>query len=425
MRDTLEHQVVQNRLDGLTGIRGIAALWVVLLHGSMLHVMAPAVGDASSPIWTFASKGWLGVDMFFILSGFIISFVYQAKLKRPTFDELRHFWLMRLARVYPLHLMTFIAMAGIAFVATQVLGMQMNHAHFYSADKALASVVLVHGWAPSLKGFNYVSWSVSAEWFAYLMFPLVTLAIVRIRPRWANLALIAGLFGLLLALHGGKPIEDDLHPLLRVGVEFLIGCLLFNVYRRTSKHRVFDWLAFVALGGMIVLCAIPRPLISDFAVVACAALLVFSLALAPKSGGWLFSSKLAVYLGKISYAIYLVHGVTFPAFNALTRKLFPKPSIAIGLALFVAVVAVTILLAHLAWRYIEEPGRILIRRWATRAKTQKASRRWTRVWRPVAGVLLVGVSLATLVGFKKQQAAQSQHNAKAAAMTDKPETGQD
>ena len=378
-RDTVEHAVVSNHLDGLTGIRGIAALWVLLLHGAMLHVMAPAVGDGRGALWLFASKGWLGVDMFFVLSGFIISFVYQRKLMRPSFGELRHFWLMRLARIYPLHLATMVAMAAMVLGA-RIVGVELGHASFYTPGKAAASLFLVHGWMPGLKGFNYVSWSVSSEWFAYLLFPLLVFPVVRLRARWANLLVIASILLAMAALHGGTKaaIENQLHPLLRVGGEFVAGCLLFNVFRISQRRRLYDVLAPLTLVAMAILCALPRPAVSDFVVVALAGLLIFSLALAPRGGGRLFSGRSAVYLGKTSYSLYLVHGVVFPLLNGLTRRLFPKPSLALGLVLFVVLVAMTLLVSHYAWKYVEELGRQRLRTWAERRRELAAQRRRER-----------------------------------------------
>lgn len=429
MRDTERHAIATNKLEGLTGIRGIAALWVVLLHGSMLHAMAPAVGKGQGPLWTFASKGWLGVDMFFVLSGFIISYVYQAKMTRPTWPQLKQFWLARIARIYPLHLVTMLAIGSAALIATQFANYQLQHPSLFSLDKAVASLFLVQSWAPGLRGYNYVSWSVSAEWFAYMLFPLFTVAIFRIQSRLVNLALIAGAFGLMMLSYGGLPIEDDLSPLLRVGGEFLVGCLMFNIYRATKSHRIFDHLVWLSFAAMIALCAVPRPLISDFAVIAVTAFLVFSLALAPRAGGRLFSSKLAVYLGKISYALYLVHGVTFPAFDGISRRLFPKPSLAVGIALFLGLVGFSLLLAHLAWRFVEEPGRELIRRWAARRdERQKAAgalangrSRWLPAFRSSLGaILLVGLSSGAIYGAKRyQRSAAYARQAKVSVLTTK------
>src|SRR5689334_9429569 len=80
----------------LTGIRGVAALWVVLFH-----LPNPLAGTAFAQV---LSRGYLGVDLFFILSGFVLSYAYRDALpEKPMVRQALRFYAVRLARIYPLH----------------------------------------------------------------------------------------------------------------------------------------------------------------------------------------------------------------------------------------------------------------------------------------------------------------------------------
>ena len=104
---------ILKRIDNLTGIRAIAALWVVMCH---LETNCPALG-------TIAKQGWLGVNIFYVLSGFVLSLVYATKLP-PAFAWAWYwkFLSRRIAKIYPLHIITFCLIAGLVLIA--------RHFHF-------------------------------------------------------------------------------------------------------------------------------------------------------------------------------------------------------------------------------------------------------------------------------------------------------
>src|SRR4051794_13305380 len=96
-------QPTHKYLSNLTPLRGIAALWVVVFHFS--EIVAKFVRLDVSLILT---KGYLMVDLFFVLSGFIISYVYMRKMQTGILANFRNFIVARFARVYPLHFFTLI-----------------------------------------------------------------------------------------------------------------------------------------------------------------------------------------------------------------------------------------------------------------------------------------------------------------------------
>src|SRR6476620_1549067 len=148
-------------LRALTTLRFLAAAWVVL------YTAWPHRDVSWVPV--AVTKGYLGVEVFFVLPGFILSHVYLAAAgeKRFRYDG---FLSARIARVYPLHLVTLFGMIGLGVAAT-IAGLSIDGS--LTDWRALpAHLTLTHAWglAP-ISAFNHPSWSISAEWVAYLTFP--------------------------------------------------------------------------------------------------------------------------------------------------------------------------------------------------------------------------------------------------------------
>ncbi len=160
------------RLDGLTGIRGFAALWVLLHH---LVTQYPIINMVPPWIETIANKGWLGVDLFFILSGFVISYVHQKDFKeRLSLNTYKRFMILRFARVYPVHIVTTLLLVPIYLAANSLFAYSSNLDAF-SLQKLFHAITLTNGVGISNSvGWNAPSWSVSAECFVYLLFPIAT-----------------------------------------------------------------------------------------------------------------------------------------------------------------------------------------------------------------------------------------------------------
>src|SRR3546814_8342900 len=161
-------------MHALTSLRGIAALLVVCYHfsGGFLPNLDP--GRYSD----FVPKGYLWVDLFFVLSGFIITHAYgDAFAERARWGSIRAFLFARMARIYPLHLFVLAAFMGLELVrwGLEVLG----HARFHEAPFSDAThvgaivtnvMMLLAGGVADSPTWNWHAWSIAAEWFAYLSF---------------------------------------------------------------------------------------------------------------------------------------------------------------------------------------------------------------------------------------------------------------
>ncbi|MBB4798110.1 peptidoglycan/LPS O-acetylase OafA/YrhL [Brevundimonas bullata] len=285
-------------LRPLTALRFMAALWVVL------YTFWPNLDVSFLP--NLAAKGYLGVELFFVLSGFILSHVYLHAFAEKRFSYRGFLW-ARIARVYPLHVFTLLGVMALGLAAVAV-GMNID-ASVLSWKSLPAHLLMLHAWGfASEAGWNHPSWSISAEWFAYLAFPLFALAAwpLRKRPWVATAGAAVFLMGLYAAFErlAGFPLTEATFRwgALRIVPCFAYGCALYLVYRRAPLPRA----GLLALSAAIVMVASASVLAWDAITVLAAGLLILALASIPDGrAGWL-GSRPAVYLGEISYSVYMV-----------------------------------------------------------------------------------------------------------------------
>lgn len=361
----------QDHLKPLTSLRFFAALWVVLF--TYIHELEGQIHIG------LIDKGYLGVEGFFILSGFILSYVYLEGFGARRFDYLT-FITHRLARIYPLH----IATLGLTLLMIAVAAMTGVTPDSKAVDWAAlpAHLTLTQAWglAPSAS-FNHPSWSISAEWFAYLGFPLVATAAWAMRNRPILAVSLACL--ILTALYivfyvvAGFPLTEATFQwgALRIVPCFLLGSALYLAWRAGAVAR--PWIAttgaVVASLTVIIASSFAR---SDIVIVIALGLMILSVAGLGRDRDGLetgiLSTGLCVYLGEISFAIYMIYvpwkWVWLKGVNALLGTDHqPLPFLwwlAGGLAL--------IPLAMLAHHLVERPFRRLFRNWGERLRSKFA-----------------------------------------------------
>jgi peptidoglycan/LPS O-acetylase OafA/YrhL len=184
-------------LTTLTPLRGIAALLVVVFHSNLM--LAPFVDSTRT---LFVDNGWLWVDFFFVLSGFVLSHAYGANFqKKVSWSDYRKYLLARFARVYPLHFLTlWAAVAVILVIRSMADGLAPFFQILFGLHTIPASLVLVqslhlYGTAP----LNTPSWSLSTEWWVYMVFPLLVQPFFRLKGL-GKLLVSAGIVALFLGL---------------------------------------------------------------------------------------------------------------------------------------------------------------------------------------------------------------------------------
>ena len=347
-------------LRPLTALRFMAALWVVF------YTFWPNLDVGFLP--NLAAKGYLGVELFFVLSGFILSHVYLAQAGQGRLNYRGFLW-ARIARVYPLHVFTLLGVMALGLAAVAV-GMSIDGS-VLSWKTLPAHLLMVHAWGfANEAGWNHPSWSISAEWFAYLAFPLFALAAwpLRKRPWVATAGAAVFLMGLYAAFErlAGFPLTEATFRwgALRIVPCFAYGCALYLVYRRAPLPRS----GLLALLAAVVMLASASVLAWDAVTVLAAGLLILALASIPDGqAGWL-GSKPAVYLGEISYSVYMVCAPwQILAVNLAARATGAEDK-RLHLLVWLGIILGLIVAAAATYHLIERPARKALRGMAERRR---------------------------------------------------------
>ncbi|MGZ3744265.1 MAG: acyltransferase family protein [Pseudobdellovibrionaceae bacterium] len=356
----------------LTGLRGWAALWVVFFHLQYGFNFSPDFYFLLFP-GRLVQKGYLAVDIFFILSGYVMALTCSSWDGGKPLEFFKSFIWRRLARIYPLHILSLFLMVALAvFSAKNFLWDEWGRS-------LLAHLSLTHAWGQLyMPDWNYPSWSISAEWAAYLSFPVLFLLNRKIsKSSYGIFAAIILPMGVLIwsayALReGSMDMTWDL-GWYRCLMEFWIGLTLwhlFQIVRAPLKDRLRPWLAVlsgVSL-GMFLLFPFTSPL-PDAGIIPISTLLVFSIALGSRFWERVLANRFSYYLGEISYSIYMLHvpvGLSFlKLWNHQFGELQPALSGAVALLITLLILFAVSTLTH---NYFEKP----VRQWLTRSR--KSSR---------------------------------------------------
>ena len=312
------------QLPSLTPLRGIAALWVVLYHYCGTAQYLPNLDI--TPHSYLISKGYLAVDMFFMLSGLVMAHVYYRAFSESVGQHYRGFLVARIARLYPLHvfiLSLFVATAAASQFMTGIATGSFDSMPLTgprSLGAIVANIFMLQGLAAGQLSWNYPAWSISVEFIAYLALPFALPAIGR-APNAVRLALGAVLFAVLAWLaaltKGDLDQWDGPITLVRCMPEFLLGILLYFAFRDYGQRF---WLnsdaAVVAVLAATLACLhLGAP---DLLIVSLFAALVLLAVSNTGAFAKLANTGPLIWLGEISYSLYLIHGfIQFAASKGL------------------------------------------------------------------------------------------------------------
>jgi peptidoglycan/LPS O-acetylase OafA/YrhL len=349
------------QIPALTGIRIIAALWVVVGHFSKeMYGLFPGARVAAGVI----QGGYLGVEVFFILSGFIISHNYAERFRTFSTSVCGGFLQNRLARLYPVHLLT-LAVVVVLVVGASLTGVALSSSGKYDGLSLLMNVVMLQGFPPA-EAWNGPAWSISAEAGAYVAFPLLALALTRLR-NW-RVAVACAALALAITIGGLYAVSavTDFSPTgyasiwIRIAGEFSAGCFLWKVWNMTgAKGLRYDYLAAGSVAGiMVVLSYTPVESVTNFLTLPLIALFVFSCAAASGLVKRVLSAGFMDYGGRISYSTYMAHFVVL----MMGGKLLPWEDFAdshwmLRLSVVAGYFVGTFAAAGLMYHFVEEPGR--------------------------------------------------------------------
>jgi peptidoglycan/LPS O-acetylase OafA/YrhL len=342
-----------DHIYALTSIRGIAALWVVLYHCSgVIFSLLPEFSVLNPLI----DCGHLAVPLFFILSGYVLSLRYLSRNAILSFKSIIQFLWFRLGRIYPVHIATLL----ICLVMTARRGWPIDEGH--SVEKFLLNCFLIHAWDYSFNlSWNYPSWSISSEWFAYLCFPLLAVGLSRLRrTSLVVLLVITCVFSVWVYV-----IEQSLifKGLVVVIPTFTGGVILGMVCQPCKPTASSQWLD---KGFLILLIVLPF-LLESIQLRTAIYILLFFLIVATlgKSGNrssLFWQAPGLLYLGEISYSLYMTHTITLTLISRFLPLNAVSGSLLIFRFTFVLNCILLILLSALPIYYlVEKPLRKLSR----------------------------------------------------------------
>ncbi|MEY4984436.1 MAG: hypothetical protein RIR62_2702 [Pseudomonadota bacterium] len=347
------------RIDELESLRGIAALLVVFFHIPKWH---PAL---DLPL---VDNAYLMVELFFVLSGFVIYGAYADRIRDA--GALARFQFLRFARLYPVHLLfllVFLGIEGAKALATARLGMAGGQDAPFAVNDARAfaeNLFLVQALRPDpALTFNYPSWSISVEFWTYLVFGLLTLGLGARKD--AGFALIALLSLALLAAGATGGME----PLLKCLGGFFLGALVARAMGRPRRLPLPPPAPMAAL--MLAFLMLKPAGRFDILIFPLAAALVAALVAVPAGPmARALRHRPLVRLGEVSYSLYMAHASVLWGANQAVRlwsdrpdapdatgRMIPQLSLP-GCLLAVALsLAVALALAVLVHAWVERPFR--------------------------------------------------------------------
>jgi len=336
------------KLDVLTSLRFFAAFAVFIFHAKLLDSLLAdyRLGD-------------VGVAFFFLLSGFIMVYVYHEKLGKFTRKGLLKFYIARFAKIYPMHILAFLLATPAMFAAYGVVvGGPFNAIVAQAAAVNLSLTQAYFSDVALLYSFNNVSWTLSMEILFYAVFPIIML-IASKRLRAASIQRIIGigiaLWVITILFNFVLPASLAIGPIIRLP-EFLIGSLAGFIYLnrpalgaliRKSRATTLEVTAILLAIGNLAL----YPLLPEKTTIAvCVApSFIFLITVFAYQRGYisqLLSRRTFVSLGEISFSFYMLHMIILGRMGAIDNT-----------SLTFLALGITLILSAVTYRYVEEPAR--------------------------------------------------------------------
>lgn len=352
----------------LTALRGIAALWVMLFHMDVI-IYYRELGTIVPHQWSgLITQGYLWVDLFFILSGFIICHIYGDKLSgKLQVVSIKNYLRARFFRIYPLHLFTLILLIGLVIVTSTVAPTAIDDSwHVYFDWQALLSNIFLTNSMNqhSYLSWNIVSWSIGAEWWAYIYAILLLYFISNKSIKYSLVITLISFIGLILLVYFYPKQTLDItfdFGFLRCIFGFTLGVASYKAFKQNLGIKIFQEDRYFVL-TLLTIFAIFHCKFNGLLIIPLYVALVLCAAFNQHKVRQLLSSGIPQYLGQISYSIYLMHGVWFMVFwfaLPLIKRawLIETFSLTQTAAYVIIFVTLTLISAVYSYRYIEVPFR--------------------------------------------------------------------
>lgn len=355
---------MSEKLAPLTSLRFIAAIMIVCHHG---HAEFKTMGAAVAGL---PLNG--GVSFFFVLSGFILAYAHP---QVPTLSSACDFWIKRFARIWPVHIATLLFLL-------LVVGSRTAGGTIQSAGALASNILLLQTWFNDLRyifSYNSVSWSISAEVFFYLMFPVL---IYRIDQTWpTKLALCAVMVVLaciiyqqiattLPASKTSSSLLIQFSPFSRL-LEFMTGITALVLWRKYLQNVSLSRSAWTIIEVVVLTAAVaiwmqsnhlPVHIFGDFGYgwwyqagifIVPATLIIGLMATSQGALANFLSKRPLVFLGEISFSLYMIHQLVLRWYEG-DRSAFDGYS---NDAVMIWYVGASLVAAIALWALVEQPCR--------------------------------------------------------------------
>jgi peptidoglycan/LPS O-acetylase OafA/YrhL len=367
------------RYTALDSWRGLCAVMVALYHLPI---------DAALLKFGLVRQGYLFVDFFFVLSGFVIMHSYGTKIRSGA--DAAAFLIKRWGRVWPLHVVLLAVFVVLEFVKAVAIQHGVLQGSAFSGGNNLTSILtnllLVHSWGMHDGIFwNFPSWSISTEWAAYLFFAAVLLVGKRV---YLTLVIVVGLLCAVLGMYFSPDTIDMTYNygVLRCISAFSLGILVHAAHKRVAvpvaMATVLEVAAVIVLAGALT--------VFGYGAATHVMPLVFGLVVFVFAGGaGAISQALTIRplqkLGNYSYSVYMNHALlifvltsagvilsklTHTAAFAMVGKQLTFSSPFAAHVTIVGYVLVLVSLSALTYRWIELPGQSYFKKRALRLTSQ-------------------------------------------------------
>lgn len=363
-------------ITSLTPLRGIAALLVVLFHYDIWLMLRGFPRLISTKATSIITNGYLAVDFFFILSGFVICHVYGKKLENRTKTSVKNYLWARFSRLYPLHVFI------MSLFVIQTIALYYTFPE-YAKSKWLWSRSLpdffIHLFFLQTSGiidrpvWNVGSWSIAAEWWTYI-FAIVIIPMLNKSKRFSYIifSILAITGYVLITIQNPKFALDEFYALgtLRCVFGFTIGIVVYQPYKYlVHKHTIWskDWMFFVILGSAILVLHFS---LYDVIIIPLFVALILCASLNKGLPNKLLNTKPLIFIGNISYSIYLIHLFWIYTWVMWVDLYFVPytsgiPSLTQRISWFLILFSLIIVSSYITYNYVEIPAQKKLREWRT------------------------------------------------------------
>ncbi len=328
----------------LESIRGISALFVLLFH----------LKETSSSfiIQNFlVLNGEIFVDFFFVLSGFVIAYSYSSRIF--TLMDLLKFKFKRFLRLYPLHILTLLIFLIIEFtkyfLSTKGIFSDTPPFTINNTNTFVHNLFLTHAFLP-LNSFNIPSWSISVEFYAYFLFSIIVL-LIKNKNMCLFIFIGVSIFSFLYIIYFGGTITsmENKDGFIRCCFSFFLGATIFRLKDFIKiKPQLADFLILFFLILLFLTFLIKNNFIG---ILLFSIIILISVNQENNHLVRILSFRPLVYLGSISYGVYMFHFFVIWAERQISKYILKiNPD---GLIIVVLTIIFTILLAHISKNYLE------------------------------------------------------------------------